>query len=275
VAVECGPDFRNRHLPTGAVLGRSTSRSCSRSASNIMTRAAPARAAVVSWQTGVVQTAAFATDRATGAYYEQRAGEYDEWYTGEGLFASRDRPGWHDELAQVVELVGSLSPARTLDVACGTGFLTQHLQGCVVGLDQSPAMVALARSRLPTNLAVIGDALHLSFADGAFDRVFTGHFYGHLPPAEREAFLSEAARVANELVVVDSALRPGADPEQFQERVLNDGSGHRVYKRYFATGELADELGGEALFDGTWFVAARVQGSHDRTSSASFPRHLG
>jgi ubiquinone/menaquinone biosynthesis C-methylase UbiE len=172
------------------------------------------------------RTPAFAADPATAAYYDQRAGEYDEWYTGQGLFALRDRPGWAGEVAQVVDLVKNLTPARTLDVACGTGFLTQHLRGFVVGLDQSPAMVTIAQSRLPDGLAIVGDALRLVVADHAFDRIFTGHFYGHLPSAERRAFLAEARRVASELVVIDSALRPGIDPEQWQERVRNDGSCH-------------------------------------------------
>ncbi len=201
---------------------------------------------------------AFATDPATAAYYDRRAGEYDEWYTGEGLFAQRDRPGWDDEVTQIVELSKSLPPTRTLDVGCGTGFLTQHLPGFVVGVDKSPAMVALARSRLPHGLAIVGDGLHLAVAEHAFDRVFTGHFYGHLPSEERRRFLFEAERVASELVVVDSALRPGIEPEQWQERVLNDGSRHRVYKRYFTAETLATELGGEKLFEGAWFVAARV-----------------
>ena len=205
-------------------------------------------------------TQAFAADPATAAYYDRRAAEYDEWYLGQGLFAERERPGWDDEVARVVGLVGlvgSLPPARTLDVACGTGFLTRHLHGFVVGVDQSPAMVAIAQGRLPDGLAITGDALHLCVADHAFDRVFTGHFYGHLPAAEREAFLAEARRVAGELIVVDSARRPGADAEQWQERVLNDGSRHRVYKRYFTGAQLAAELGGEMLLDGAWFVAAR------------------
>jgi ubiquinone/menaquinone biosynthesis C-methylase UbiE len=201
---------------------------------------------------------AFATDPQTLAYYDRRAGEYDEWYTGEGVFARRDRPGWDDEVAGVIELTGSLSAARTLDVACGTGFLTRHLRGFVVGIDQSPAMVAIAQSRLPDGLAIVGDALHLVVADRAFDRVFTSHFYGHLSPPERRSFLAEARRVAGELVVVDSALRPGAGPGQWQERILNDGSRHRVYKRYFTGEQLAQELDGETLFEGTWFVAART-----------------
>ena len=65
--------------------------------------------------------------------------------------------------------------------------------------------------------------------------------------------------MAGELVVVDSARRPGADAEQWQERVLNDGSRHRVYKRYFTGDQLAAELGGEMLLDGAWFVAARAR----------------
>ena len=203
-------------------------------------------------------TPAFATDPATAAYYDHRAGEYDEWYTGEGLFAKRDRPGWDAEVTRIVELARSLPPARTLDVACGTGFLTQHLQGLVVGIDQSPAMVAIAQSRLPDGLAIVGDALKLPVADHTVDRVLTGHFYGHLPPEERQAFLAEARRVAGELVVVDSALRPGIDPEQWQERVLNDGSRHRVYKRYLTGGHLATELGGVVVLEGAWFVAAKV-----------------
>ena len=204
---------------------------------------------------------AFATDPATAAYYDQRAREYDEWYTGQGKFAGRDRPGWEAGVEQVVDLVQRLPLASTLDVACGTGFLTRHLHGFVLGIDQSPAMAAIARSRLSEGAALVGDGLRLAVADHAFDRVFTGHFYGHLSPEERAAFLSEARRVAGELIVVDSAMRPGVEPEQWQERVLNDGSRHRVYKRYLSGDQLAEEIGGQTLLEGRWFVAAKVSWS--------------
>lgn len=208
---------------------------------------------------GVVLERSFATDAATAAYYERRAHEYDEWYTGEGLFAARNRPGWHYEVSRLVGFVSRLGPARTLDVACGTGYLSRHLRGPVVGLDQSRAMVGIAKGRLPGGLALVADALELPVADGAFERVFTGHFYGHLPQYERRRFLSEARRAATELVVVDSALRPGTEPEQWQERALNDGSRHQVYKRYLTGPQLAAELGGEVVFEGDWFVGARAR----------------
>jgi demethylmenaquinone methyltransferase/2-methoxy-6-polyprenyl-1,4-benzoquinol methylase len=203
-------------------------------------------------------TPVFAQDPATAKYYDERAAEYDEWYEDRGRFAERDRPGWSAEVDRLVELVAALPAARTLDVACGSGFLTRHLRGVVVGLDQSPSMVALAQSRLPAGVALVGDALDLPFADGAFDRVLTGHFYGHLPPSERAAFLAQARRVAAELLVIDSALRPGVEPEQTQERVLNDGSRHQVFKRYLSADQLAAEIGGEVLLAGDWFVAARA-----------------
>jgi demethylmenaquinone methyltransferase/2-methoxy-6-polyprenyl-1,4-benzoquinol methylase len=194
------------------------------------------------------------------AYYEARAPEYDDWWLGTGLFADRDRPGWDDERRALVAAIVSLPPARTLDIACGTGFLTQHLPGAVTGLDQSASMLELAAARVPDAGFVQSDALRLPFADGAFDRVFTSHFYGHLEDPERERFLAEARRVAAELVVVDSALRDGVEPVEWQERELNDGSRWEVYKRYLRPEELAAELGrGETIFDGHWFVAVRSQ----------------
>jgi SAM-dependent methyltransferase len=189
-------------------------------------------------------------------YYDRRAREYDDWWLGTGLFAARERPGWDQEVRELVAVLERLSPARVLDIACGTGFLTRHLRGEVTALDQSPEMVAIATARLPGARVLVGDATALPFADGSFDRVVTGHFYGHLLAGEREAFLAQAHRVARELVVVDSALGAGVAPEQWQERRLEDGSIHRVYKRYFRAGELAEELGGGSVeHDGRWFVA--------------------
>ncbi len=199
---------------------------------------------------------AFAADRATATYYERRAREYDEWYEGAGLFSARDRPGWSEELDRLIEVIRLLPETVTLDVACGTGFLSRHLRGRVVGLDQSPSMLAIARDRLAGGRVVLGDALSIGLRSAGFGRVFTGHFYGHLPPGERAAFLAEARRLAPELVIVDSAPRPGTPAEDWQERVLNDGSRHRVYKRYLTGPQLAGEIGGEPLFDGRWFVAA-------------------
>ena len=119
-------------------------------------------------------------------------------------------------------------------------------------------MLEEARSQAPNAEYVHGDALDLPFEDGAFERVFTGHFYGHLEHDERERFLREARRVASELVVVDASTRHSQFDEEWQERILNDGSRWEVYKRYFTPEQLAKELGGgTTVFAGRWFVAVR------------------
>ena len=189
-------------------------------------------------------------------YYDRRAAEYDDWWLGRGVFAGRPRPGWSEEVGALVAVLHGLAPARTLDVACGTGYLTRELPGEVVGLDQSEAMVAVASERLPDARVVQGDAVPLPFRDGEFERVFTSHFYGHLLPGERERFVEEARRVGGEVVIVDAARREDVPAEEHQERVLNDGSRHTVYKRFFEPDELVAELGGgTVLHAGRWFVA--------------------
>ena len=190
------------------------------------------------------------------AYYERRAAEYDDWWEGTGRFADRARPGWDAEREALRALLAALPPARTLDVACGTGYLSRSLPGDLTLLDQSPAMIEIAGGRIPHARAEVGEAVPLPFADGAFDRLVTGHFYGHLQRDEADAFLAEARRVAGELIVVDSAGDPPR--EAWDERILDDGSRHAVYKRWFTGASLAAELGGEVLHDGRWFVVVRA-----------------
>ena len=192
------------------------------------------------------------------AYYDRRALEYDDWWLGQGLYADRERPGWEDELRRLEDVIRDLSPVRTLDVACGTGFLTRHLRGDVVGLDASERMLEVARLQAPDARFERGDALSLPFEDGAFDRVFTSYFYCHLEEEERERFLAEARRVAPELVVVASIRGDGDDSERWEERRLEDGSRWNVYKRVFEGPDLADELNGDLVFKGRWFVIVRA-----------------
>jgi ubiquinone/menaquinone biosynthesis C-methylase UbiE len=188
------------------------------------------------------------------AYYHARAREYDDWWLGRNLYADKDRPGWEEEREQLESWIAGLAPARTLDVACGTGFMTQHLRGAVTGLDQSDAMLEVAGEQVPDATFVQGDALDLPFDDGDFDRLFTSYFYCHLEEPERERFLREARRVAFELVIVGSRLQPGEQSPRWDERVLADGSRWQVYKRVFVPDELAAEIGGRVLHESHYFV---------------------
>jgi ubiquinone/menaquinone biosynthesis C-methylase UbiE len=192
-------------------------------------------------------------------YYDRRAHEYDDWWLGRGLYVDRDRPGWDEEVEVLAEVIASLPPARTLDVACGTGFLTRHLRGEVVGLDQSKRMLGVAREQAANATFVQGDGLELPFGDGEFERVFTSYFYCHLEEEDRNRFLAEARRVAPQLVVIASVAGAGDPLERWEERVLRDGSRWSVFKRVFTGSQLAAELGdGEVLHEGRWFVVVRA-----------------
>jgi len=191
------------------------------------------------------------------AYYDRRAPEYDDWYRGTGLFEQRRRPGWEEEVAGLKVALASLRFHSFLDVACGTGFLTSVLPGSIVGLDQSASMLAVARARVPQGNFVRGDALQVPFRSKQFDCLMTGHFYGHLDAAASRIFLAEARRVAKSVLLVDAAQRDDVPAEEYQERVLNDGSRHMVYKRYFTPESLMAEMGeARTLYSGRWFVAA-------------------
>lgn len=190
------------------------------------------------------------------AYYERRAAEYDDAYLGTGAYAGGDWPGFREELGEVAGILKGLAFARVLDAGCGTGFMTRHLKGEVVGLDQSEAVLEIARERVPGARFVRGDALHLPFPSGSFGHVFVGNFYGLLLPPQRRAFLAEARRVGGELVVLETSLAARREyGEGFQERVLSDGSRHSIYRKYFSPGDLARELGEiRVLFSGDHFV---------------------
>jgi demethylmenaquinone methyltransferase/2-methoxy-6-polyprenyl-1,4-benzoquinol methylase len=189
------------------------------------------------------------------AYYDRRAPEYDDWWLGQGLHAPVPA-GWIEERDRLFEVLRALPPKRTLDVACGTGFVTRQLPGEVTGLDQSARMLELAGRYVEV---VQGDGVALPFADDSFERVFASHFYGHLEEDERLRFLAEARRVAPELVLADAALHDGSERAEWQERKLKDGSRWQVYKRFFTGEGLLGELGGgEVLFEGRWFLAVRA-----------------
>ncbi len=184
-------------------------------------------------------------------YYDLRAPEYDRG-------ASEPKSALQAaELVQIIDVLAALPPARTLDVGCGTAFLTQNLRGEVTLLDASEAMLRLAGERVPHARQVHAEALPLPFADDSFDRVFSSHFLDHLEALERQRFLSEARRVARELVLVQQAGTP-THREGREVRILEDGSTHEIYKVYFTPETLRTELGGgDLLYSGCVFMALR------------------
>jgi SAM-dependent methyltransferase len=185
-------------------------------------------------------------------YYDRLASQYEQ------NEAFREEPS--EDLPGLFHAISLLPSARVLDVACGTGFLTQHLGSEVTGLDQSEAMLEVARGRVPWAEFVRGDAFRMPFAEDSFDRVFASFFYGLLPLEDRRRFLEEARRVGDELILVEPTPEwaPSGCAEGWEERGLSDGSRYAIYRRYFTANTFADELDGRLLFAGRWMVMATV-----------------
>ena len=187
-------------------------------------------------------------------YYDRLAFEYEE------NEASREEPA--EDLPGLFHAISLLRQATVLDVACGTGFFTQHLGSEVTGLDQSEAMLKVARERVPWAEFVRGDAFRMPFAERSFGRIFASFFYGLLPLEDRGRFLDEARRVGDELILVEPTPEwvPSGRAEGWEERGLSDGSRYEIYRRYFTAETFTEELDGRILFAGRWMVMAAVGG---------------
>jgi demethylmenaquinone methyltransferase / 2-methoxy-6-polyprenyl-1,4-benzoquinol methylase len=117
---------------------------------------------------------------------------YDRYATA--LSFGQD-PRWRRFLVSRVD-VGSSD--TVLDVATGTGAVARELlrqKGCtVVGLDQSPEMLAEARRRLPENVQLVeGTAEQLPFPDASFDALTFTYLLRYV--SDPAATLRELARV--------------------------------------------------------------------------------
>jgi len=130
-----------------------------------------------------------------------------------------------------------------LDIGCGTGrFLAQLAEIAKAwGVDPSPEMLEVARSRVGSAGLKLGSAEQLPFKDGWFERA-TMWLVAHL--VDRPRAFAEAARV----------LEPGGrfavatfDPSHFHAFWLNDffPSMERIDRERFPSGdELTAELAG-------------------------------
>jgi len=88
---------------------------------------------------------------------------------------------------------------RVLDIGCGNGRVYQlckKLQAEYVGMDQSEALVAIARQNFPEVLFDIGEMTHLPYPDASFDVIICVATFNHLPDvSSRMQALTEMRRV--------------------------------------------------------------------------------
>jgi phosphatidylethanolamine/phosphatidyl-N-methylethanolamine N-methyltransferase len=150
---------------------------------------------------------------------------------------------------EAIDMLQLRPGAHVLLVGIGTGADLPRLPAriAVAGLDLSPAMLARARKKLagggPRTVLLVGDALHLPFADDSFDAVILTLILSVVPDPRR--CLDEARRVARSdgrLLVFDKFLPDHREPSRARRllNLLTDAFGTDINRRF---GDMSEGLG--------------------------------
>src|SRR5260370_12174805 len=110
-------------------------------------------------------------------------------------------------VAAFVELSALKPPARVADLGCGAGavaaLLARAAYSCV-GVDISPKLIALGRSKFPEIEFAEGDIEHLPFPDASFGGVLLSGVVHHFPdPSRCAAEVFRVLRPAGRFVAFD------------------------------------------------------------------------
>lgn len=194
------------------------------------------------------------------AYYEARAGEYDDWYLRRGRYSHGpiDDMAWRSDLDTAGRWLDELElGGRIVELATGTGWWSPLLagRGELWCYDAAEAPLELARQRLVAH--DLRAHLHVRDAwaepEFAADALFMGFWLSHVPRPRLGAFLALARRwlvPGGRIAFIDSRHdpsssaidhRPGPDVTTV-ERKLADGRTFTIPKVFFAPDELEAAL---------------------------------
>ena len=133
-----------------------------------------------------------------------RAFEHGRWQRAAGVYEATFASATQPFIEPLLDAAGVAHGMRLLDIACGPGFVASRAGArgaTATGLDFSPAMLAVARSRHADVTFDHGDAETLPYVDAAFDAVVSNFGIHHVPRpalalAEAHRVLRRGGRVA-------------------------------------------------------------------------------
>ncbi len=201
-------------------------------------------------------------DPAMQAYYAARAREYER------IYAKPERQA--DLRILEAKIPASFAGRSVLEVACGTGYWTQHIARSasrMLATDLTEETLAVARTKaLPEGRVRFGvaDAFDLPSDEGPFEGAFAGFWWSHLRHSECRPFLASLRRcLAPGAVVVlldnlhvegssTPVSRTDDEGNTWQARRLDDGTTHEVLKNFPGEARLRaciEGLGTRARYD--------------------------
>lgn len=195
------------------------------------------------------------------AYYEERAGEYDDWWERRGRYdrGKELNARWRSEIATVRAVFDGL-PLRgdVVELASGTGYWTELLAtraSRVTALDGSAAMIAMNRARLG-RLAAKVDYRQVDLFDWEPSRRWDGlvfcYWISHVPRDRLASFFDTCRKALCDGAtmffldgrpVAESTAADQTLPERRNEvmvRRLNDGREFRVVKNFHEPARLIE-----------------------------------
>jgi SAM-dependent methyltransferase len=185
-------------------------------------------------------------------YYAKRAREYEQVY---------EKPERQHELAWLRERVPRLFKGRTvLEVACGTGYWTQHIAPVahrVYAGDINEAVLEIAREKpIPAGKATFmkADAITLEGAPPGCNAAFAGFWWSHVKKSALRQFVANLAgklEPGSIVGILDNSWAPGsstpisrtdAEGNTYQVRKLANGEPFEVLKNFPTPAELAEAV---------------------------------
>ena len=180
-------------------------------------------------------------------YYRDRAPIYDRIYA---------YPERQDDLRTLESRIPlELAGLDVLEIAAGTGYWTQHINRTAKSLVATDATEEVLRhiqlrpglEQLPTQVA---DAYNLELKNKRFTGVFAGLWLSHVPKQRLPEFFSSLHACLSDggkVVLIDNSSsqcnrlpisHTDSQGNTYQDRVLDDGSIHRVLKNFPSQEEL-------------------------------------
>jgi SAM-dependent methyltransferase len=173
-------------------------------------------------------------------YYEQRAAHYEDIYRV---------PARQSDLNEIaLQIQQLLQDKRVLEVACGTGYWTEHYvdqANHVMATDSSSVMLELAMAKPALkNKVEFQKADAFNLPKGNFDACVAGFWWSHIKRSEQAAFLEGLQATCGSgalLVMFDNCYvegdstpiaRTDSEGNTYQIRRLPDGSRHEVIKNF-------------------------------------------
>jgi cyclopropane fatty-acyl-phospholipid synthase-like methyltransferase len=187
------------------------------------------------------------------AYYDARAREYDEVYSGKNP-AIAEPELYIKEVKEIAHIVSEFGSGHVVDIGCGTGFWLPYYANnasSITLIDESEIMLKVCEQRV----RVLGIADKCEFQNESFytkkwerdrfDSALIGFFVSHISQEMEERFFTTLRNILRphaRALLIDSAWSEKRKlqraKEGIQERILNNGRTFKIYKRYFTLQEI-------------------------------------